>query len=152
MLKMDVYSIEKITIKEIANLLDSYRAAIDDICCGQFKTSLLQAACYFNRYEIVELLIVRGANIDWKGSYEDRLFVSWSQEYSALKGAGHHPESIESMTVAKWTPLMIATHEGYFEIVELLVRNGANRKLCNRFGDTASDLTENSKIISLLLE
>ncbi len=156
MIELDEDFVEGATSEEIISVLeridfqkDSW--AIDrEIRCGNFGASLLQAACFFNRIDVVEMLLKNGARVDYAGSYEDSLFVSWSQEYSLVTGSGHYPLSVSSFAIEKSTPLIVAVALGHREIAKALLDHGADRSLGNRWSHKAKRYAKDSQIMRLL--
>ena len=49
-----------------------------------------------------------------------------------------------------WTPLMMAAHQGYEEIVRILIENGADVDISDKFGKKAYDRAKNPSIFYLL--
>ena len=49
-----------------------------------------------------------------------------------------------------WTPLMMASHQGYEDIVKLLVDNGADIDVADRFGKKAYDWAKTQSIFYTL--
>ena len=45
--------------------------------------------------------------------------------------------------IRMWTPLMMASQQGFIEIVELLIKNDADVSLTDKFGKRAHDRAKN---------
>jgi len=88
---------------------------------------------------VIKLLIARGADRDLTNNEKNTAL--------SLYLTGHFNESITKLLITKdninmknengETPLMIATYSNQISIIELLLKNGANKKLTNNQGNTA---------------
>ena len=121
-------------------------------------TSLWRAAAN-GRLEVVHLLVEAGARL------EQAMHNGMTPLFGACQGIGHgcHPEavrvlaglgaSVDTPRVDGLTPLLLAAHQGYLEVVRILVDSGADKSVQLR-GDTAMSFAlqnGHSDVVELLL-
>ena len=92
-------------------------------------TTALMGAAYGGHKRIAELLIAHGADVNVKG--EDKGIL----EYVIKHGATG--ENLREFTNLETFPLLQAAHKGHKEIVQLLIKNGADVNTTNPVGYTA---------------
>lgn len=108
---------------------------------GTLKGSALCHAIDTERFHLAKLLLDKNVDIECKYGNEKRY------ESSLYGGGGHYAWDGQRDETA----LVLAAKKGNRELVELLVRAGADILVKNRNGKTAADLTNDAEIKKLLL-
>jgi ankyrin repeat protein len=125
---------------------------------GLKSGSALSTATFFGWYDLVEILLENGAELEYQNECVDKdtVIITAAErgsknilEYLIKSGSkiNYHNEKGE-------TALMRAVNNGYIENVELLLKYNAEIDLKNKDGDTALDIAKkrNNKAIIKVLE
>jgi len=114
--------------------------------------SPLMLAARYKRFELVKLLVERGAdkehkNLDGKRVLHEASLSGCSQciEYLLQQGC-----SVDVLKKADWTPLMLASTQGHLNVVKILVEFGANISRVNKDGWTSFHIACREGFVSLL--
>lgn len=121
-------------IEEMHFLLDS----IDNIdCVDRWGSSALMLACYNDHSECVQLLLEEGANIDQQDyrGITCLMETSWNcnVELVTMLLNSALPPDLNLVDDRGYSALMQAAEEGYSEIVALLIENGADVNLREKY-------------------
>lgn len=109
---------------------------------GRALSGALLADAIKSNTEILSELIVAGANVDHQNPHgETALYIAArSGDEKSVKTLLNHKANVTiAEKVRGWTPLIIASVEGYVRIVQLLAHAGAARDYKDLFGWTAID-------------
>ncbi len=132
---------------KVVQLLIENGAKIDALnACGE--TALITAAMNGHN-KIVKLLLENGAQTD--ATNRDGWTLTSAVMYGLEKVRGLLFANMAKITAASdWTALMMAANYGHYEVVKLLLENGANIHAQNQDGKTASDLAKTEEIKEML--
>ena len=132
----------QVALREDANgVVDVLVAAKDfnpELMAPNGNTALMLAAFKHNKHAVLALL-AKGAIVNragWTALHYSA--ASGDAEISAILLAHH--AVIDAESPSKLTPLMIAAREGHPQVVELLLRAGADARLKNNEDLTASQI------------
>ena len=132
----------QVALREDANaVVDVLVAAKDfnpELMAPNGNTALMLAAFKHNKHAVLALL-AKGAVVNRQGwTALHYAAASGDTEISAILLARH--AVIDAESPSKLTPLMIAAREGHPQVVELLLRAGADARLKNNEDLTASQI------------
>ncbi|KAH0562731.1 hypothetical protein GP486_002608 [Trichoglossum hirsutum] len=106
--------------------------------------TLLAIALQSGSAEIIQLLVATNIGINCRSKHEESgLYIAARSGREdcvriLIEALSNRKTDIDvSETVYGWTPLFIASVEGYLPIVELLLQAGANPEICDHLGWTA---------------
>jgi ankyrin repeat protein len=113
----------------------------------------LALAVKAGQFECAELLVKKGANVNainkakqsvlFLASYEGHLDIcEMLFETGKVK--------VDTQDIRGWTALMMASQQGFQDIVELLIKHDADVSLGDKFGKKAHDRAKNQKIFYVL--
>ena len=136
-----------ITDRNITNVRSLLQVGVDpnsliDKCCfyNQKSPALVCAVCV-QQFEIVELLLVYGAQVDLRESVYNITALQESARGGNLRIARKLVESGAGVNLnedsEKYTPLMLAAIFGHLDVVKYLVEQGANLNAVDYNGKTA---------------
>jgi len=127
----------------------------DDYIEGGYNT-FTYALFKYDDLELIQLLVEKGANINYIHGYQgSALTVACKKnnptivEYLISLGLNVNDQTGQS----GWTPLMSAVSNECYDVVHLLLANGADKELTNSSGRTALDMAQyrnRTAIINLL--
>lgn len=136
---------------EIAKLLIDNGADVN-AQSYKFYTSMtpLMYACKFNQINVVKLLLANGANINEITNCEETCLF-YTENYDILRILIENKVDINYIPSNKYTTALIkATTNNKYEIVELLILNGADKDLCNYKGYTAFEIAKRNKFQKII--
>ena len=113
---------------------------IDKCCFYNQKSPALVCAVCVQQFEIVELLVAYGAQVDLRESVYNITALMESARGGNLRIARKLVESgagVNLITKYKNTPLMFAAMNGHLDVVKYLVEEGANLNAVDISGNTA---------------
>lgn len=143
-----------------ANNLDTIKYLIDngaDINYSNEYESVLEHAIMLENKEKSDFLIESGADTSSVRLVDLVRINDLERVKESIKsGADINTISIiqYEMDSSPFTPLMLASDEGYLNIVEYLLENGADINITNEYGDTAlsrAELNGHKEIVEYLL-
>jgi len=117
----------------------------------------LHLACANKNFNLVELLIEHGANVESKskGHITPLSIACLSEYFNIAKLLIEHGANIESKDKNERTLLDVACQSGQFNLVKFLVEHGANIESKNKYGETPLHLAceyGHLNIVKLLLK
>lgn len=146
------FALVQVGSDDILHLLN-FNLVDPNMCRERDNTSILFFAAQYGHINIVQLLVMKGAMIDKiesDGTTPLMIAVMAGHvnivEY--LLHAGANPNIIPYNNIG--SSLMLACMYNHERIVELLLRYGANKNIIIA-NESAMDVTNNSKILSLLV-
>jgi len=100
--------------------------------------TLLQTACSYSNYKMVEYLVENGADVDKKGHYETPLSIACSRgaETKIIRYLVENGANINVREKANETPLHFACKQNNVDTVKYLVENDANINVTNYKNET----------------
>ncbi|XP_067653296.1 ankyrin repeat domain-containing protein 50-like [Haliotis asinina] len=104
---------------------------------GRKKMTPVMVAASQGHKEVVELLVKRGADLSLRAQMGSILHTACSRgHFDVVKYLlSLNSVDINSRGVSNRTPVMVAAYEGHKDVVELLVKHGADMSLTSRFGN-----------------
>ncbi len=139
---------------EIINILIRKGANVNATSEGNW-TALMLAAENSKKMNVIKMLIEAGADVNAKNDFGWTALIYALQndiEMSTIElliRAGADVNIQEK--IIGWTPLMCAVKNSEkISVIEMLVASGADVKITDKFGNTALDYTQNTKIIKIL--
>ena len=148
-----LFAILTINVPLFKNMLEIQ--PYDDYIEGGYNT-FTYALFKYDDLELIQLLVQKGANINYIHSYQgSALTVACKKnnptivEYLISLGLDVNDQTGHS----GWTPLMSAVCNECYDVVHLLLANGADKELTNSSGRTALDMAQyrnRTAIIDLL--
>lgn len=134
---------KKGNLKNVEEALDNY-AEIETK--NHFGWTALHLASYYNKNNIIEFLIKKGANIEAKTDIDETPLHAVSQEgnFDMVKLFLANGSNKEVKNKHGITPLMYSSIYGYIDIVRVLIRGGAKVDIKDNDGMTALDHAKKS--------
>ena len=116
------------------------------------RTTVLGTAIAYSRVKVVRLLVHYGANVRWSNSYGYTL-LHYAAVYAGLKAACeishlllNQGANVNAVDKRGWTPMMYAISiKRNVDLVEILLKRGADPKIRNNDGKKALDLVGRNK-------
>ncbi len=116
------------------------------------RTTVLGTAIAYSRVKVARLLVHYGANVRWSNSYGYTL-LHYAAVYARLKAACeishfllNQGANVNAVDNRGWTPLMYAISvKGNVDLVEILLKRGADATIRNNDGKKALDLVGRNK-------
>ncbi len=116
------------------------------------RTTVLGTAIVYSRVKVVRLLVHYGANVRYINSYGDTL-LHYATLYARLKAACeishlllNQGANVNAVDNRGWTPLMYAISvKRNVDLVEILLKRGADATIRNNDGKKALDLVGRNK-------
>jgi ankyrin repeat protein len=135
----------------VVALLQQITDSVEVKHANRLCATALQCAARCNHIQVAELLIAKGAEVNYANHESDELDKRCCR--SPLMAAVHHghdemacllishgSEVNYSDRVTGWTPLMLAALNGHKTAVTILLKNGADCNMVNKLDQTALDI------------
>ncbi|PGH27031.1 hypothetical protein AJ80_01216 [Polytolypa hystricis UAMH7299] len=123
--------------------------------CG--ANSSLHMACLLGNVKMMELLLSRGADVNYKAERGTRPLMKamWSGRAATLKCLLDHGADVNATDNRGYTPLHTASYYGYTTAAELLIEAGADLDARDKHGSTplhTAACLGHAKLAALLIE
>jgi len=105
-------------------------------CC--FLDSLVKASRYYNNLSILKVLLNDVTLLDkrQRSGLEDAVLIGNTESVKYLLQKGANPDEFDERYNSKMTSLHYASLKGFFEIVQLLISNGASVNAIDKYNST----------------
>lgn len=128
----------------VATLLDEQPDRVNAIAPDGFTP--LGLAAFFNRLEVVELLLARGADVNLPSQNAQHVMPLHSsvaiENIAITQALLAHGADVNATQTDDFTPLLEAAQNGQLEMVQLLVAHGADINARLSSGKTALDVAQ----------